>query len=68
MDILPLELRKLGLKEKEARMYLTGLELGATSIQNLAKKAEVTRPTAYEIVRVLREKELFREAQPLFQR
>ncbi len=63
MDILSLELRKLGLKEKEARVYLAGLELGLASIQNIARKAEVTRPTAYEIVRTLREKGLFREAQ-----
>lgn len=58
-----MELRKLGLKEREAKIYLAGLELGATSIQNLAEKAGVTRPTAYEIVRTLREKGLFREAQ-----
>jgi len=63
MDILSLELRKLGLKEKEAKVYLAGLELGMTSIQNVAKKAGVTRPTAYEIVRTLREKGLFREVQ-----
>ena len=63
MDILPLELRKLGLKEKETRVYLAGLELGASSIQNVAKKAEITRPTAYEIVRILQEKGLFRETQ-----
>jgi sugar-specific transcriptional regulator TrmB len=63
MDILSLELRKLGLKEREAKIYLAGLELGATSIQNLAEKAGVTRPTAYEIVRTLREKGLFRETQ-----
>jgi sugar-specific transcriptional regulator TrmB len=63
MDILSLELRKLGLKEREAKIYLAGLELGATSIQNLAEKAGVTRPTAYEIVRTLQEKGLFREAQ-----
>ena len=62
MDILFLELRKLGLKEKEVQMYLAGLELGATSVQNIATKAGVTRPTAYEIIKVLEEKGLFLEA------
>lgn len=61
MDILPLELRKLGLKEKEATVYLAGLELGPESLQNIAKKSEITRPTAYGIVKALREKGLFRE-------
>ncbi|MDO8474509.1 MAG: helix-turn-helix domain-containing protein [bacterium] len=63
MDILPLELRKLGLKEKEARVYLAGLELGPESLQNIARKSEITRPTAYGIVRALQEKGLFREVQ-----
>ena len=63
MDILPLELRKLGLKEKEARMYLAGFELGPESFQNIARKSEITRPTAYGIVRTLQEKGLFRETQ-----
>lgn len=61
MDILPLELRKLGLKEKEAVVYLAGLDLGPESLQNIARKSEVTRPTAYGIVKTLQEKGLFRE-------
>lgn len=61
MDVLPLELRKLGLKEKEARVYLAGLELGPESLQNIARKSEITRPTAYGIVRALQEKGLFKE-------
>lgn len=63
MDILSLELRKLGLKEKEAKVYLAGLELGPEPLQNIARKAEITRPTAYEIVRTLEGKGLFREMQ-----
>lgn len=63
MDILPLELRKLGLKEKEAVVYLAGLELGPESLQNIAKKSEITRPTAYGIVKALQEKGLFRAIQ-----
>ena len=61
MDILLFELKKLGLKEKEARVYLAGLELGLTSIQKLAERTGITRPTAYEIVRALEQRGLFAE-------
>jgi len=61
MDILPLELRKLGLTEKEVKVYLAGLELGPSSVQNIAKSAKVTRPTAYETIKKLEEKGLFKE-------
>lgn len=61
MDILALELRKLGLKENEVELYLAGLELGPSAVQVLAKKAGVTRPTAYEIIGHLKEKGLFAE-------
>lgn len=59
MDILSLELRKLGLKEKEVKVYLAGLELGPSSILHIAKKANVTRPTTYEIIEHLEERGLF---------
>ena len=58
---LDLELRKLGLTEKEVRVYLAGLELGPSSVQNIAKIAELARPTAYEIIKKLEEKRLFVE-------
>lgn len=63
MVILPieLELRKLGLSEKEARVYLAGLELGPNSAQSIAEKAGISRPTAYEIIKKLETKGLFRE-------
>ncbi len=38
---IELELRKLGLTEKEVRVYLAGLELGPSSVQNIAKRAEI---------------------------
>ncbi|MEK7510030.1 MAG: helix-turn-helix domain-containing protein [Patescibacteria group bacterium] len=60
-DILPLELRKLGLKDKEVKVYLAGLELGPTTMQKLAIKAGIKRPTAYEIVKILARKNLFQE-------
>ena len=60
-DMLSLELRKLGLKEKEANVYLSGLELGATTILEIAKKAKTARPTTYEILEILKGKGLFAE-------
>src|SRR3989344_477103 len=62
MDILSLELRKLGLKEKEVGVYLAGLGFGASSVQNIAKKAGIARATTYEIIRILQEKGLFAQA------
>jgi len=62
MDILSLELRKLGLKEKEVEVYLAGLELGMTTVLEIAKKAGTVRPTTYEILEALKEKGLFVEA------
>ena len=41
------ELQDLGLSEKEARVYLAALELGATTADKLAKQAKIKRPTAY---------------------
>ena len=58
---LELELRKLGLSEKEVRVYLTGFELGPSSVKKIAEKAKITRPTTYEIIRRLEEKGLFME-------
>jgi sugar-specific transcriptional regulator TrmB len=56
-----LELKKLGLKEKEIKVYLAGLELGPNSIKNIAEKVKIPRPTVYEIVKKLEEKGLFVE-------
>jgi len=60
-NMLNLELRKLGLKEKEVSVYLAALELGFTSVQNIARKTGLSRPTVYEIIRVLTAKNLMRE-------
>ncbi|MBU1177018.1 MAG: helix-turn-helix domain-containing protein [Patescibacteria group bacterium] len=62
LEILPLELRKLGLTEKQASVYLTALELGYTSIQKIAQKAKISRPTTYEIVKTLKQKRLISES------
>lgn len=63
MEILTLELRKLGLNEKEVSVYLAGLELGPTSVQKLAKKTKIPRPTTYVIIKNLKQKGLFTETQ-----
>ena len=59
--MLNLELRKLGLKEKEVSVYLAALELGFTSVQNITKQAGLSRPTVYEIIKELIKKGLLRE-------
>lgn len=46
-------LMKLGLSEKESKVYLAALELGSATVQNIAKNAEVNRPTAYFILEKL---------------
>ena len=51
-----------GLNEKEAHLYLAGLELGETSLQKLAKEANIKRPTAYDVMRGLEEKGLFSQS------
>ncbi len=61
MEILSLELRKLGLREKEAQLYLAGLELGPCSAQSIARKTGISRPTAYELIKRLEQKGLFVE-------
>ncbi|MBU3901279.1 helix-turn-helix domain-containing protein [Patescibacteria group bacterium] len=61
MNIINLELRKLGLKEKEVSVYLAALELGFDSVQNIAKRTGLSRPTVYEIIKALTGKGLMRE-------
>jgi len=59
---IELELRKLGITEKEAKIYLAGLELGPSSVQKIAQLTKITRPTTYETIRKLEQKGLFSEA------
>ena len=46
-------LMKLGLSEKEAKVYLAALELAQDTVQNIAQKAKVNRPTTYVILEKL---------------
>lgn len=59
---LEYEIRKLGLSEKEAKVYMASLELGKTSVQNLAKKLSLSRPTVYRIIESLESKELINQS------
>jgi len=49
---------KLGLNEKEAKVYLASLELGETNIERISKKSGVSRTTVYDIIGSLKEKGL----------
>lgn len=47
------ELKRLGLKSKEAAVYLACLELGSSPVQNIARKARVVRATTYVVLESL---------------
>jgi len=44
------ELKKLGLSDKEAKLYLTSLQRGPETAPTLAKLADIVRPTTYVII------------------
>lgn len=46
-------LKKIGLSEKEIKVYLSLLEYGAISIRNLADITEINRGTVYDILKKL---------------
>lgn len=52
------QLIKLGLSEKEAKVYLAALELGGRTAQDIARKAGVNRATTYVILQGLMKKGL----------
>lgn len=58
MEHLIEPLKNLGLTDKEARIYLALLQLGPATPYQIAKKAEIKRPTAYVIAEELVEKGL----------
>ncbi len=49
---------QLGLSEKEAQLYIAALQLGSGTVQEIAKKANIKRPTAYVVLDQLIEKGL----------
>ncbi len=58
MNLLQKDLKSIGLSENEAVAYLALLELGEASVGEIAKKAELKRPTTYLIMESLKEKAL----------
>jgi sugar-specific transcriptional regulator TrmB len=54
--MLETELQKIGLSEKEAKVYLAALELGPSPVQKIASKAKVNRATTYVILEGLMKK------------
>src|SRR3989338_18231 len=53
MDQLLTELKRLGLSEKEAQVYLSALELGPAPVQDISHKAKVNRATTYVMIEAL---------------
>jgi HTH-type transcriptional regulator, sugar sensing transcriptional regulator len=51
--IFQTELTKLGLKDKEAAVYLACLELGPSPVQTISRKAKVVRATTYVVLEAL---------------
>jgi HTH-type transcriptional regulator, sugar sensing transcriptional regulator len=57
------ELKKIGLSDKEAKVYVALLELGKASVQDIAKKAGVNRATTYLMIEALQGRGLAYKAQ-----
>ncbi|MEK7150167.1 MAG: helix-turn-helix domain-containing protein [Patescibacteria group bacterium] len=53
------KIKELGLDDKEAKVYLAGLELGEANIQRIVKKSGIKRTTVYHALDSLKEKGLF---------
>jgi sugar-specific transcriptional regulator TrmB len=56
-ELLPI-LTNIGLTNKEAKVYLSLIELGTTVVSNIANKAKINRVTTYDILEKLKEKGL----------
>jgi sugar-specific transcriptional regulator TrmB len=51
--MLEKELQKLGLSDKEAKVYLSSMELGPSPVQAISQKAGVNRATTYVMIESL---------------
>jgi len=58
----PRQLEQFGLNEKEARVYLAALQLGASSVQNIAQAANIHRVSTYDILESLKDKGYVQES------
>ena len=56
--MLEQELISIGLNEKEAKVYLSSLELGQSVVQEIARKAGVNRATGYFVIDALMQRGL----------
>ncbi len=56
-------LQNIGLDAKEAKIYLAGLQLGPTTIVELAKASGIKRSTVYEVIESLKEKNMINVSQ-----
>ena len=54
-------LKNLGLSDSQMSVYLAALELGPASIQELARKSRMKRPSVYNYIEELKEKRLIWE-------
>ena len=50
LSLIELELRKLGISENAAKIYLVCLQTEKNTIQEIAKKTSLTRPTVYRVL------------------
>lgn len=51
-------LEDMGLSENESRVYIASLSLGPSTVQNIAKAAEIKRTTVYTLIESLQKKGL----------
>ena len=58
VDAIVEKLRSLGLSDNESKVYLAMLELGPSPVMEIARKAEINRPTAYAQIETLKKKGL----------
>lgn len=56
-------LKKLGFTDSESRIYLISLEMGPASVQDIARKAKVSRVTTYAVIESLAERGLMSSVQ-----
>lgn len=52
MNLLPI-IKHLGLTDKEARVYLAALEVGSSTVAEIARRARINRVTTYDILEKL---------------
>lgn len=55
-------LKGIGLLPSEAKVYLAALALGPSSVQNIAKKSDLSRTAAYEAVEMLENRGLMKKS------